>query len=63
MLQKGVEIKGIDVKFISSISLYMLGLFGFNNIMPLLFNEDDEQGTTHSINSYSILNLDNSNSM
>ena len=40
MLQKGVEIAAIDVKYVSALSLYFLTIFGFNSIYKMMFTND-----------------------
>lgn len=42
MLQKGVDIQNLDVRYISSLSLYFLILFGVSKLHALLFSGDDE---------------------
>ena len=37
MLQSGVKVIGLDVKFVSSLSLYFLSFMGFNSIQQLMF--------------------------
>lgn len=37
MLQSGVSVIGLDVKFVSSLSLYFLSFMGFNSIYQLMF--------------------------
>jgi len=50
MMQKGVEIQNLDVKYVSSLSLYFLILFGLNGLQGLLLTskEDDEDFTKNS---------------
>lgn len=37
MLQRGVEIQNLDVRYISSLSLYFLILFGVSKLNGILF--------------------------
>jgi ER membrane protein complex subunit 3 len=37
MLQSGVSVLGLDVKYVSSLSLYFLSFSGFNSIYQLIF--------------------------
>ena len=37
MLQSGVQVIGLDVKFVSSLSLYFLSFLGFNSIYQMMF--------------------------
>jgi hypothetical protein len=37
MLQSGVSVIGLDVKFVSSLSLYFLSFLGFNSIYQMIF--------------------------
>jgi len=48
MLQKGVEIQNLDVKYVSSLSLYFLILFGLNGLQNLILTskEADEEFST-----------------
>jgi hypothetical protein len=49
MLQKGVEIQNLDVKYISSLSLYFLILFGLNGLNSLILSsKDDEEDFSQS---------------
>ena len=43
MLQKGVEIAAIDVKYVSALSLYFLTIFGFNSIYKMMFTNDGDE--------------------
>lgn len=42
MLQSGVSVVGLDVKYVSSLSLYFLSIFGFSPIYQMILNNDDE---------------------
>jgi len=42
MLQRGVEIVNLDVRYVSSTSLYFLVLFGLNGLITFLFSKDSE---------------------
>jgi hypothetical protein len=42
MLQRGVDIENLSVRYISSLSLYFLILFGVSKLHSLLFSGDDE---------------------
>lgn len=42
MLQSGVSVVGLDVKYISSLSLYFLTIFGFSSIYKIMFSEEDD---------------------
>ena len=42
MLQSGVSVVGLDVKYISSLSLYFLTIFGFSSIYKMLFSQEDD---------------------
>lgn len=44
MLQRGVDIHNLDVKYVSSLSLYFLILFGLNGLQSLILGaESDEE--------------------
>lgn len=40
MLQRGVDIHNLDVKYVSSLSLYFLVLFGLNGLQSLILGAD-----------------------
>ncbi len=40
MLQRGVEIQNLDVKYVSSLSLYFLVLFGLHGLQSLILGAD-----------------------
>lgn len=40
MLQRGVEIQNLDVKYVSSLSLYFLILFGLHGLQSLILGAD-----------------------
>ena len=42
MLQRGVEIQNLDVKYVSSLSLYFLILFGLSGLQSLILGADAE---------------------
>jgi len=42
MLQNGVSVLGLDVKYVSSLSLYFLSVFGFSPIYQMIFTEEDD---------------------
>lgn len=42
MLQSGVDIKDIDVRYLSSLSLYFLVLFGLNGLQSLILEGDED---------------------
>lgn len=42
MLQSGVSVLGLDVKYVSSLSLYFLSIFSFGSIYAMIFTEDDD---------------------
>ena len=41
MLQKGIEIQNLDVKYVSSMSLYFLILFGLNGLQNLILTSKE----------------------
>ena len=41
MLQSGVSVTGLDVKYVSSLSLYFLSIFSFGSIYAMIFTEED----------------------
>lgn len=43
MLQKGIDIKNIDARYVSSLSLYFLVLFGLSGLQRLIISDDDEE--------------------
>ena len=43
MLQRGIDIQNLDVKYISSISLYFLILFGVSKLHGLLLGGHDDE--------------------
>jgi len=43
MLQKGVEIQNLDVRYVSSLSLYFLILFGLNGLQNLILTRGEEE--------------------
>lgn len=42
LLQSGVAVVSLDVRWISSISLYFLTIFGFNSLYKIFLNESDD---------------------
>lgn len=42
MLQKGIECNGMDVKYVSALSLYFLTIFGFGPLHKMLLTHDPE---------------------
>jgi len=42
MLQQGVFIESIDVRYVSSLSLYFLALFGLSGLQNLILGADEE---------------------
>ncbi len=43
MLQKGIDIKNIDSRYVSSLSLYFLVLFGLSGLQRLVISDEDEE--------------------
>ena len=43
MLQSGVSVLGLDVKYVSSLSLYFLSIFSFGTIYAMIFTEEDDE--------------------
>lgn len=43
LLQKGIEVENLDVKYISSLSLYFLVYLGFNKIIEIFMTADKDE--------------------
>lgn len=50
MLQSGLKIQNLDVKFISSLSLYLLVLFGLSGLQTLVLGDDTDADEMSSLN-------------
>ena len=43
MLQSGVRVIGLDVKYVSSLSLYFLSIFGYSPIYQMILDDEDNE--------------------